>query len=88
MKKDFVIPVECCSCRVSKILEYLEEINEVWVIVAGACPWEEPILIENGRLFVFKKSYNWNRYLKFKKERFEELKQIKNPIDRLYGEEG
>jgi len=63
-----VIPVECCSCRVSKILDYLEEAREVWIITRGLPPWEKiPYLKEKMELFIFKRGKNW-------KKRTEEVK--------------
>lgn len=31
-KDNSIIPVECCSCRVNKIIDYLNYVQEVWIL--------------------------------------------------------
>ena len=75
-KKDIVIPVECCSCRVDKIITYLSESEEVWIIT-------REFSNEKMKWFIFKKGPNWKDFLKIKKIQEEELKQIKSPLDEI-----
>jgi hypothetical protein len=66
---------ECCSCKVSKIKDFLEEgAEEVWLIIREEINW----------LFIFKKGQNWNQKLKeFEKIKTEEIKTISSPLDNL-----
>lgn len=81
-KEDLIVVVECCSCRVNKIIDYLLKTNEVWVLTRGENPWEEKPLFEKMQWFIFKKGANWNNvYNNFQKQRMEEIKRIKSPID-------
>lgn len=83
-KEGFLVLVECCSCRISKIIEYLPNVNEIWVLTIGENPWEEKPLFEKMQWFIFKKAKNWDRiYNEFKKKKKEELKKIPSPIDNL-----
>ena len=80
--KDEIILIECCSCRIDKILNYLLHVNEVWVIVRGQPPWEKtPLFKDKMKWFVFKKGENWDKFLKLKDKEIEELKKIKSPLD-------
>lgn len=77
-----VIPVECCSCRIDKIIDYLLKTEEVWVTTRGLPPWEKiPYLKEKMKLFIFKKGPNWNNVLDFKKKNLKSLQTIGSPID-------
>lgn len=77
-----IVVVECCSCRVNKIIDYLLKANEVWVLTRGENPWEEKPLFEKMQWFIFKKGANWNNvYNNLRKQRMEEIKRIKSPID-------
>ena len=82
-KNGRTIIVECCSCNIGKILEYLSEAEEVWIITRGEFPWETPLINEKMQLFVFKRGPNWNKILELNKIKFKELKQIKSPLDNL-----
>lgn len=83
-KENLVVIVECCSCRVDKIIEYLSKVDEVWVLTRGENPWEERPLFEKMQWFIFQKGVNWNKiYNAFQKKRMEELKKIKSPFDGL-----
>lgn len=86
-KEDKIILVECCSCRVSKIIDFLLEVEEVWIITRGESPWKIHPLFEKMQWFVFKKGRNWNKVLEFEKRKLEELKKIKSPLDTLMEEE-
>ena len=75
-KENRIIPIECCSCRVTKILDYLSEVEEVWVITRAFSN-------EESYWFIFKKGSNWKKFLDFQKNKLEELKKIKYPFDEL-----
>lgn len=74
IKKDRFIPVECCSCRIDKILGYLQKSEEVWIIT-------REFSNEKMKWFTFKKGKNWNKFLEFEKKKMDKLKQIKSPLD-------
>lgn len=76
-KENVFIPVECCSCRVDKILTYLLESEEVWIIT-------REFSNEKMKWFIFKKGPKWNDFIKIKKLQQEELKKIPSPIENLY----
>ena len=87
-KQGKIILVECCSCRISKIIDYLEEADEVWVITRGMDPWEKnPYTKDKMQLFIFKKGRNWKEMInKLKKSQLEQIKKVKSPIDEMMGE--
>lgn len=79
-----VVLVECCSCRVSKIIDYLSAASEVWILTYGESPWKEKPLFKKTQWFIFKSGPRWNEvYNKFKQKQKEELKKIPSPIDSL-----
>ncbi len=87
---DKSIIVECCSCRVTKIIAYFQEekVEEVWVLTIGAQPWEEERYIKalGGKMqwFIFKRGLNWSTTLQKYKENIEkELSKIHNVGDDL-----
>ena len=84
-KENKIILGECYSCRIDKIIDYLIEADEVWVITRGEDPWETMhYLKEKMRLFVFKKAKNWNNRISLlKKKQLEQLKKAKSPLDNL-----
>ena len=83
-KNGKVVIVECCSCRVSKIIDYLSNINEFWVLTYGEIPWEEKPLFDKMQWFIFKRGPKWNLiYNEFKQRQINELKKIPSPIDSL-----
>ena len=83
-REGFIILVECCSCRISKIIDYLSQGDEVWILTRGENPWEEKPLLEKMQWFVFTKGPKWDEiYSKFHKINEEELKKVKSPLDRL-----
>ena len=73
-KKNIFIPVECCSCRVDKIINYLPESEEIWIIT-------REFSNEKMKWFIFKKGPNWEKFSEVKKLQQEKLKQIKSPLD-------
>ena len=77
-KENKIIPIECCSCRVNKILDYLSEVEEVWIITRAFSN-------EESRLFIFKRGPEWDKILIFEKYKAEELKKIPSPLDNLMG---
>ena len=83
-KEGKVILVECCSCRVSKIIDYLSAANEVWILTYGEPPWKEKPLFNKMQWFIFKRGFRWDEvYNKFKQKQRGELKKIPSPIDSL-----
>jgi hypothetical protein len=79
-----IIIVECCSCRISKIIDFLSEVNEIWVLTYGEKPWEKKPLFGKMQWFIFKKGANWDKiYAEFKEDQLRELKKIKSPLDNL-----
>ncbi len=76
---------EAYSCGIYKILLFLEEANEIWIITGGQAPWDN-FLPKWGVMewFVFKKGVKWKELTK-KWERItqEKLKTVKSPIDSL-----
>ena len=70
-----IIVGECCSCKVSKIKDFLEAgAEEVWIIIREEVSW----------LFIFKKGQDWNQKIKeFEKIKTEEMKKIPSPLDNL-----
>lgn len=83
-KKGLIIAVECLSCKVSKILDFLQELEEIWILTGGDCPWEKPLYNQKTQWFIFKKGSNWGSFLKScERNQLEELKKIPSPIDDL-----
>ena len=83
-KDDKSILVECCSCRVNKIINYLLDADEVWIITRGIPPWEPIHYIKDKmQWFIFKKGISWREVLEFKKSQVEQIKKVKSPLDRL-----
>lgn len=69
-----IILVECCSCRVDKIRNFLTKPNtEVWVIIRD----------EFSEIYLFKRGLNWHLVKDFEEKRLQELKKIKSPFDSL-----
>jgi len=83
-RDNLIILVECCSCRVSKIIDFLSKAEEVWILTLGENPWEEKPLFKRMQWFIFRKGLNWNDiYGDFKRKKADELRKVKSPIDRL-----
>lgn len=83
-KGDLIIPVECCSCRISKIIDFLSEVNEVWIITYGEPPWEKKPLYQKTKWFIIKRGPNWDEtFALFTKNQEKELKKIHSPLDDL-----
>lgn len=81
-----IIAVEGCSCKVSKIIDYLDfGVGEIWVFSAGLPPYEKiPYLKEKMQWFIFKKGEKWEDTIRKHKEILkEQLKKVKSPIDTL-----
>ncbi len=80
--KQKIVVVECCSCRVNKILEYLsferEQINiEVWVLAADSSHWKN--YPQNMQRFIFKKGKDFlSRLNKLNKIKLEEMRRALN----------
>jgi len=76
--------IECFSCRVSKVLDYLAQDKELWVLMAGAYPWDKNPLADYIRLFVFRKGPSWDSiFQEYENKKRKVLKNIKNPLDNL-----
>ncbi len=80
-----IIAVECCSCRVSKIINFLPQLDEVWIITRGTTPWETNILQRDKmQWFVFQKGPNWKEsYVLYQDWISENIKKITSPYDLL-----
>jgi len=81
------IVVECCSCRVKKIFEFLKKVDEVWVFTKGYEGEDELAKrSEEWKMqwFVFTKGGNWENELEiYEKELLNQIKNLKSPLDRL-----
>lgn len=79
------IIVECCSCRIDKIINFLSDSDEVWILTYGQDPNEEfQYLNSKMQWLIFKKGENWQEvFSEFQKKCQEQLKKIKSPIDKL-----
>jgi hypothetical protein len=75
--------VECCSCRVDKIIDFLKEIKEVWIITRGFPPWENSKNPKDRmQLFIFQKGLKWEEiYNSYNLEHLKDLKQFKGVFD-------
>jgi len=83
-KEDKIIIAECCSCKISKIIDFLSEAEEVWILTRGEPPWEEKLFFEKMQWFIFKKGPYWNKfYTRLIQKQTEELKKIPSPIDNM-----
>jgi len=76
--------VECFSCRVNKVIDYLSQNRALWVLTSGSYPWDKNPLTEQIKLIEFKKGQNWNLvFNEFKAKQSKILESIKNPLDNL-----
>lgn len=76
-----IIAVECHSCRVSKIADYLSKDNtEVWVITLGSVPWDKNPVIERKEWFILKRGPNWSKAEEFKKKYWQHVCDTARPI--------
>ncbi len=77
------VVVECCSCRINKIIDFLSEIEEIWILTHGYEPWEELAKKNKSwkmQWFVFRKGENWEKISSiYNKHLREELKKVKSP---------
>ena len=87
--KDLVVPVECCSCRVDKIIEYLafSEVKEVWVLTRGVGPWVDcaDLVSEDDRMgwYIFRRGINWEKtYSNFD---LSKRKRLREAFHRFHG---
>ena len=83
--KNKLIIVECCSCRVHKIIDFLSESDEVWILTLGQDQNEEfRYLKDKMQWFIFKKGKSWQEvFSSYQKQNLNKLKQVKSPIDNL-----
>jgi len=83
-KQDKIIVVECCSCKVDKVIDFLSEADEIWALTYEGNPWEEKPLFEKMQWFVFKKGPRWDEiYTRFINKKLKELKKVPSPINNL-----
>lgn len=83
LSKGKTILIECCSCRVSKVVEYLSEENsELWLLTMGSMPWDSgPVYREKSRWFILKRGENWSKFReKLKQEYLCEFKKLPDLI--------
>ena len=80
-KEDIILVVECCSCKVSKIIDYLHEINEIWIIIGGNPPWQDIFFGDKMQFFIFKKGPNWEKLSEIRDNII--LEKLKNIPDLL-----
>lgn len=80
---DKITIVECCSCRIDKIIDFLNEINEVWIITRGIPPWETTKYSKDKmQLFIFRKGPKWGEiHSKYKSSKLKDLKEIKSVLE-------
>lgn len=73
------IAIECCSCRISKAIAYLEEENTIlWVLSLS----NELVEATKFPLFIIKRGPNWDKvYKKYKNWKTNLLKSVKSPRD-------
>jgi len=76
--------VECFSCRVNKVIDYLSQNRALWVLTSGSYPWDKNPLTEQIKLIEFKKGKNWDLVFgEYKAKQSKILESIKNPLDNL-----
>ena len=80
-----IILVECCSCRVSKVIDFLTKADEVWILTRGEPPWLNPLSkADTMEWFIFKKGINWSKtFSAYQSWMFKEIKKVKSPLDQL-----
>lgn len=78
IKSEKEIFVECGPCRINKVIDYLAQNRELWVLTNGAFPWEKKPLYSYIKWFVFKKGPNWDEVYKEYKEKQIKLHNLKN----------
>ncbi len=78
-----IIIVECCSCRIDKIITFLTKSEEVWILTSGQDPNEEfQYLNSKMQWFIFKTGKNWQEvFSDFQKKNQEQLKKVRSPLD-------
>lgn len=76
--------VECFSCRVNKVIDYISQNRTLWVLTSGSYPWDKNLLTEQIKFIEFKKGKNWNLvFNEYKSKQSKILESIKNPLDSL-----
>lgn len=82
LNKEREVFVECFSCRVNKVISYLSQNKELWVLTNGAYPWDKEPIQSAMEWFVFKKGQDWDSVFKdYQLRLLEILKKVKNPLD-------
>ena len=77
-KDNKIILIECCSCYVPKIIQYLKEPKtEIWIITDGLGPWDKKFpKSEYSKWFILRRGLKWKelyeKYLRYKKIRLTE----------------
>lgn len=83
------ILIECCSCSIKKIIEYLEETSvEIWIITDGYAPWDKELLkLGESQWFIFKRGPEWKGcyagYQKYLNETLEKARKHINKLERV-----
>src|SRR3989338_8068578 len=58
--KDETVAVECCSCRISKAIDYLKKEKTIlWIISRTETPLSTELMI-----YIVKRGRNWNKYIR------------------------
>jgi len=81
------IIVECCSCKIKKVIDFLRESDEVWILTKGYAPWKEIAKkSEDSKMqwFIFSKSEKWSQSISFYDKFIKNMiVNVKNPLDNL-----
>jgi len=82
ISKEREIFVECFSCRINKVLSYLSQNKELWVLTKGAYPWDNSPLGAHMEWYIIKKGPQWDGiYKDYQDSGTKKLKEIKSPLD-------
>ena len=75
-----IIALECCSCRITTVFDYLQQENtSLWIISLGTGLPEDSL-----PLYIINKGPNWDKCIElYKLALAERLKEIKSPLDSL-----
>ncbi len=76
--------IECFSCRVNKVISYLNQDKELWILTSGSYPWEKEPLAEPIKHYILKQGPEWNSlYQEYKDKLNKALKESINNSDLL-----
>lgn len=79
--KDETVVVECCSCRISKAIDYLKKEKTIlWIISRAETPNSTRLI-----LHIVKRGQNWNKYLKihqnYQKKQMDKVVDLLNSLN-------